>query len=194
VGIADDGEILLRGAGVFTGYWQNETATAEAIDPDGWFHTGDLGELDTDGFLKITGRKKEILVTSGGKNVAPAVIEDRIAAHPLVGQAMVVGDGQKYVAALITIDGDYFSYWKTTRGKPVGSSVSDLAEDPDLLAEVQQAVDEGNAAVSTAESVRKFRILSTEFSPENGYLTPSLKLKRNVIMKDFARDVDALYS
>jgi long-chain acyl-CoA synthetase len=194
VRIADDGEILLRGAGIFTGYWQNDDATKEAIDSDGFFHTGDIGELDGEGFLKITGRKKEILVTSGGKNVAPAVIEDRIAAHPLVGQAMVVGDGQKYVAALITIDGDYFSYWKTTRGKPVGASVADLADDPELRAEVQQAVDDGNAAVSKAESVRKFRILASEFSPENGYLTPSLKLKRNVIMKDFAGDVEALYS
>jgi long-chain acyl-CoA synthetase len=194
VRIDDDGEILLRGDGVFTGYWQNEEATREAIDADGWFHTGDLGELDDDGFLKITGRKKEILVTSGGKNVAPAVIEDRISAHPLVGQAMVVGDGQKYVAALITIDQDYFSYWKTTRSKPLGASVADLAEDPDLLQEVQQAVDDGNAAVSKAESVRKFRVLAAEFTPENGYLTPSLKLKRNMIMKDFASEVDSLYS
>jgi long-chain acyl-CoA synthetase len=194
VRIGEDGEILLKGDGIFTGYWHNEDATGQAIDADGFFHTGDLGELDADGFLRITGRKKEILVTSGGKNVAPAVIEDRIAAHPLVGQAMVVGDGQKYVAALITIDVDYFSYWKTTRGKPAGASIEELAEDADLRAEVQQAVDDGNAAVSTAESVRKFRILATEFSAENGYLTPSLKLKRNVIMKDFARDVDALYS
>jgi long-chain acyl-CoA synthetase len=194
VRIDDDGEILLRGGGIFTGYWQNESATKEAIDEDGWFHTGDLGELDGEGYLKITGRKKEILVTSGGKNVAPSVIEDRISAHPLVGQAMVVGDGQKYVAALVTIDQDYFSYWKTTRGKGVGASVDDLAEDADLIAEVQNAVDDGNSAVSTAESVRKFRILPVEFTPENGYLTPSLKLKRNVIMKDFAGDVDALYS
>jgi long-chain acyl-CoA synthetase len=194
VRIADDGEILLRGAGIFTGYWQNEAATKEAIDGEGFFHTGDLGELDDDGFLKITGRKKEILVTSGGKNVAPAVIEDRIAAHPLVGQAMVVGDGQKYVAALITIDADYFSYWKTTKGKPDGASVSELAEDAELRADVQQAVDDGNAAVSQAESVRRFRILASEFTPENGYLTPSLKLKRNVIMKDFAGDVESLYS
>jgi long-chain acyl-CoA synthetase len=194
VRIADDGEILLRGAGIFTGYWQNEAATKEAIDEEGWFHTGDLGELDDEGFLKITGRKKEILVTSGGKNVAPAVIEDRIAAHPLVGQAMVVGDGQKYVAALITIDQDYFDYWKSTAGKPAAASVAELAEDTDLMAEVQQAVNDGNAAVSKAESVRRFRILSTEFTPENGYLTPSLKLKRSVIMKDFAGDVDALYS
>ncbi|HEU5475397.1 MAG TPA: long-chain fatty acid--CoA ligase [Actinophytocola sp.] len=194
VRIDDDGEILLRGGGIFTGYWQNESATKEAIDEAGWFHTGDLGDLDGDGYLRITGRKKEILITSGGKNVAPSVIEDRISAHPLVGQAMVVGDGQKYVAALVTIDMDYFSYWKTSRGKAVGASVADLSQDTDLLAELQQAVDDGNAAVSQAESVRKFRILAVEFTPENGYLTPSLKLKRNVIMKDFASDVEALYS
>ena len=190
----EDGEIELRGDGVFTRYWRNEDATRESIDSDNWFATGDLGDLDADGFLKITGRKKELLVTSGGKNVAPSVIEDRIAAHPLVGQAFVVGDGQKYIAALITIDTDYFGYWKGTAGKPETATVSDLAEDGDLLAEIQRAVDEGNLAVSTAESVRKFRVLDTEFNPENGYLTPSLKLKRSVIMKDFAREVDALYS
>jgi len=194
VRIAADGEIQLRGDGVFTGYWKNDSATGEAIDGEGWFTTGDLGELDDDGFLKITGRKKEILVTSGGKNVAPSVIEDRISAHPLVGQALVVGDGQKYVAALVTIDADYFGYWKTTTGKDDSATVGDLAEDADLNAEIQKAVDDGNLAVSTAESVRKFRILDTEFNPENGYLTPSLKLKRNVIMKDFAKEVDSLYS
>jgi long-chain acyl-CoA synthetase len=126
--------------------------------------------------------------------VAPSVIEDRIAAHPLVGQALVVGDGQKYIAALITIDADYFAYWKSTTGKDANASVSDLVNDPELNAEVQKAVDEGNLAVSTAESVRKFRILDTEFNPENGYLTPSLKLKRNIIMKDFANEVESLYS
>jgi long-chain acyl-CoA synthetase len=194
VRISDDGEIQLKGDGIFTRYWQNEAATAEAIDSDGWFATGDLGELDDDGYLKITGRKKEILVTSGGKNVAPSVIEDRIAAHPLVGQALVVGDGQKYIAALITIDADYFAYWKSTTGKDENASVSDLVTDPDLNAEIQKAVDEGNLAVSTAESVRKFRILDKEFNPENGYLTPSLKLKRNIIMKDFAKEVDGLYT
>ncbi|HEY0449448.1 AMP-dependent synthetase/ligase [Actinophytocola sp.] len=194
VRIGDDGEVYLRGDGVFTSYWKNEEATREAIDGDGWFATGDLGDLDGHGFLRITGRKKEILVTSGGKNVAPSVIEDRISAHPLVGQALVVGDGQKYVAALITIDADYFAYWKSTAGKAEGATVAELADDADLLAEIQRAVDEGNLAVSTAESVRKFRILDTEFNPENGYLTPSLKLKRTVIMKDFAKQVDALYS
>ncbi|MBM7771660.1 long-chain acyl-CoA synthetase [Actinokineospora baliensis] len=194
VRIDEDGEVLLKGEQVFRRYWNNDAGTAEVIDGDGWFHTGDLGELDADGYLKITGRKKEILVTSGGKNVAPAVIEDRISAHPLVGQAMVVGDGQKYIAALITIDPDYFSYWKSTAGKPAGATVADLIDDPDLLAEVQKAVDEGNTAVSTAESVRKFRVLATEFTPETGHLTPSLKLKRRIIMRDFGSEVDKLYS
>jgi long-chain acyl-CoA synthetase len=194
VRISPEGEIQLKGDGIFTKYWQNDTATGEAIDSDGWFATGDLGELDDDGYLRITGRKKEILVTSGGKNVAPSVIEDRISAHPLVGQALVVGDGQKYIAALITIDTDYFGYWKTTAGKDPNATVSDLAVDPDLTSEIQKAVDEGNLAVSKAESVRKFRILDTEFNPENGYLTPSLKLKRNIIMKDFSKEVDSLYS
>jgi long-chain acyl-CoA synthetase len=194
VRIAEDGEIQIKGGQVFTGYWQNDEATTAVIDGDGWFATGDLGELDDEGFLKITGRKKEILVTSGGKNVAPAVIEDRIAAHPLVGQAMVVGDGKSYIAALITIDSDYFSYWKSANNKPATAGVADLSGDADFNAEIQKAVDEGNNAVSKAESVRKFRVLTAEFSPETGHLTPSLKLKRAVIMKDFAADVDALYS
>jgi long-chain acyl-CoA synthetase len=194
VRIADDGEVLVKGGQVFNGYWQNEEATKAVLDNDGWFATGDLGELDDEGFLKITGRKKEILVTSGGKNVAPAVIEDRIAAHPLVAQAMVVGDGKSYIAALITIEADYFTYWKSANGKPASASVADLLDDPQLNKEIQVAVDDGNKAVSKAESVRKFRILLTEFTPETGHLTPSLKLKRSVIMKDFAADVAALYS
>ncbi|TCO58222.1 AMP-dependent synthetase/ligase [Actinocrispum wychmicini] len=194
VRIADDGEVQVKGGQVFTGYWQNDEATRAVLDADGWFATGDLGELDDEGFLRITGRKKEILVTSGGKNVAPAVIEDRIAAHPLVGQAMVVGDGRSYIAALITIEPDYFTFWKSANGKPADASVADLVEDPQLNAEIQVAVDDGNKAVSKAESVRRFRILTTEFTPETGHLTPSLKLKRSVIMKDFASDVAALYS
>ncbi|MGH3861202.1 AMP-dependent synthetase/ligase [Actinokineospora sp.] len=194
VKIAEDGEVLIKGGVVFKGYWNNDAATAEVIDADGWFASGDLGSLDDEGFLSITGRKKEILVTSGGKNVAPAVIEDRIASHPLVAQAMVVGDGQKYIAALITVDPDYFTYWKTTVDKPAEATLADLVDDADLVAEIQKAVDEGNQAVSTAESVRKFRILATEFSPETGHLTPSLKLKRRVIMKDFGAEVDSLYS
>jgi long-chain acyl-CoA synthetase len=194
VRISDDGEVLVKGGQVFSGYWQNDEATAAVLDADGWFATGDLGELDDEGFLTITGRKKEILVTSAGKNVAPTVIENRIAAHPLVGQAMVVGDGKNYIAALITIEPDYFTHWKSTNGKPVDASVADLVDDPQLNSEIQDAIDDGNKAVSKAESVRKFRILTAEFTPETGHLTPSLKLKRSVIMKDFASDVDALYT
>ncbi len=190
--IAEDGEVLLKGPQIFTGYWNNPQATADALR-DGWFATGDLGSLDSEGYLTITGRKKEIIVTAGGKNVAPAVIEDRIRAHALVGEVMVVGDRKPFVACLITIDADFFPKWKELNGKPAGATVADLAQDPDLLAALQSAVDDGNAAVSHAEAVKKFRLLDVEFSEESGYLTPSLKLKRNVVLKDFAADVEALY-
>ncbi|MGW3072136.1 MULTISPECIES: AMP-dependent synthetase/ligase [unclassified Kitasatospora] len=192
VRIAEDGEVLLKGPHVSTGYWNNPQATADAFK-DGWFSTGDLGSLDSDGYLTITGRKKEIIVTAGGKNVAPAVIEDRIRGHALVGEVMVVGDRKPFVACLITVDPDFFPKWKELNGKPAGATVADLAEDPDLLAALQAAVDDGNAAVSHAEAVKKFRLLDTEFSEESGHLTPSLKLKRNAVLKDFAADVEALY-
>ncbi|MFI2611142.1 AMP-dependent synthetase/ligase [Kitasatospora sp. NPDC018619] len=192
VRIAEDGEVLLKGPHVSTGYWNNPQATADAFK-DGWFATGDLGSLDSEGYLTITGRKKEIIVTAGGKNVAPAVIEDRIRAHALVGEVMVVGDRKPFVACLITVDQDFFPKWKELNGKPADATVADLAADPDLLAALQSAVDDGNAAVSHAEAVKKFRLLDTEFSEESGYLTPSLKLKRNVVLKDFAADVEALY-
>ncbi|POX40115.1 long-chain fatty acid--CoA ligase [Streptomyces sp. Ru73] len=191
VRIADDGEVLLHGEHLFTTYWNNEQATADALS-DGWFHTGDLGTLDEDGYLAITGRKKEILVTAGGKNVAPAVIEDRIRAHALVAECMVVGDGRPFVGALITLDEEFLPRWATEHGK-VGLSTEQLTEDPELLAAVQRAVDDGNAAVSRAESVRKFRVLPTQFTEESGHVTPSLKLKRNVVAKDFAEDIEALY-
>ncbi|MET8676488.1 AMP-dependent synthetase/ligase [Streptomyces sp. NPDC004647] len=192
VRIADDGEVLLHGEHLFSGYWNNETATAEALS-DGWFHTGDIGTLDEDGYLAITGRKKEIIVTAGGKNVAPAVIEDRIRAHALIGECMVVGDGRPFVGALITLDEEFLPRWAEDHGKPAGSLAAELREDPDLLAAVQQAVEDGNAAVSKAESVRKFRILPAQFTEESGHLTPSLKLKRNVVAKDFASEVESLY-
>ncbi|MET7620305.1 AMP-dependent synthetase/ligase [Streptomyces sp. NPDC005408] len=192
VRIADDGEVLLHGEHLFQGYWNNEAATAEAL-ADGWFHTGDIGTLDEDGYLAITGRKKEILVTAGGKNVAPAVIEDRIRAHALVAECMVVGDGRPFVGALVTIDEEFLGRWASDHGKPAGSTASSLRDDADLLAEVQQAVDDGNAAVSKAESVRKFRILSSQFTEEAGHITPSLKLKRNVVAKDFADEIEAIY-
>ncbi|MFZ3556969.1 MULTISPECIES: AMP-dependent synthetase/ligase [unclassified Streptomyces] len=192
VRIADDGEVLLHGEHLFTGYWNNQGATEEAL-ADGWFHTGDIGTLDEDGYLRITGRKKEIIVTAGGKNVAPAVIEDRIRAHALVAECMVVGDGRPFVGALITIDEEFLGKWAADHDKPAGSTVASLQHDPDLLATVQAAVDDGNAAVSKAESVRKFRILGAQFTEESGHLTPSLKLKRNVVAKDYADEVEAIY-
>ncbi|GGR94375.1 long-chain-fatty-acid--CoA ligase [Streptomyces aureoverticillatus] len=192
VRIADDGEVLLHGEHLFKEYWNNEGATEEAL-ADGWFHTGDIGTLDEDGYLRITGRKKEIIVTAGGKNVAPAVIEDRIRAHALVAECMVVGDGRPFVGALVTIDEEFLVRWASEHGKPAGASAASLREDADLLAAVQQAVDDGNAAVSKAESVRKFRVLPAQFTEESGHLTPSLKLKRNVVAKDYADEIEALY-
>ncbi|MGW8553208.1 AMP-dependent synthetase/ligase [Streptomyces tubercidicus] len=192
VRIADDGEVLLHGEHLFTEYWNNPSATKEALS-DGWFHTGDLGTLDEDGYLAITGRKKEILVTAGGKNVAPAVIEDRIRSHALIAECMVVGDGRPFIGALVTLDEEFLPRWAEEHGHPAGVSPAQLAEDPELLAAVQRAVDDGNAAVSKAESVRKFRILPTQFTEESGHVTPSLKLKRNVVAKDFAEDIEALY-
>ncbi|WP_030812858.1 AMP-dependent synthetase/ligase [Streptomyces sp. NRRL S-337] len=192
VRIADDGEVLLHGEHLFTEYWNNPTATEEALS-DGWFHTGDLGTLDEDGYLAITGRKKEILVTAGGKNVAPAVIEDRIRAHALIAECMVVGDGRPFIGALVTLDEEFLPRWAEEHGRPAGSTPAELASDPELLAAVQRAVDDGNAAVSQAESVRKFRILPTQFTEESGHVTPSLKLKRNVVAKDFAEEIEAIY-
>ncbi|WP_030564284.1 AMP-dependent synthetase/ligase [Streptomyces aureocirculatus] len=192
VRIADDGEVLLHGEHLFSHYWNNEGATEEAL-ADGWFHTGDIGTLDEDGYLRITGRKKEIIVTAGGKNVAPAVIEDRIRAHALVAECMVVGDGRPFVAALVTIDEEFLGRWAAEHGKPAGVTAASLREDGELLAAVQRAVDDGNAAVSKAESVRKFRVLPAQFTEESGHLTPSLKLKRNVVAKDYADEIEALY-
>ncbi|MER8104409.1 long-chain fatty acid--CoA ligase [Kitasatospora sp. NPDC094016] len=192
VRIAEDGEVFFKGPHVFTGYWNNPQATADTLK-DGWIATGDLGSLDSEGYLTITGRKKEIIVTAGGKNVAPAVIEDRIRAHALVGEVMVVGDRKPFVACLVTVDPDFFPKWKELNGKPATATVAELSQDPDLLAALQAAVDDGNAAVSHAEAVKKFRLLDTEFSEESGHLTPSLKLKRNLVLKDFAADIEAIY-
>ncbi len=192
VRIADDGEVMLHGEHLFSGYWNNETATADALS-EGWFHTGDIGTLDADGYLTITGRKKEILVTAGGKNVAPAVIEDRIRAHALVAECIVVGDGRPFVGALLTVDPEFLPRWAQENGK-ADLTHDALLVDPHLLAELQNAVDMGNAAVSRAESVRKFRLLPTQFTEESGHLTPSLKLKRNVVAKDFAAEIEDLYA
>ncbi|MGY1813140.1 AMP-dependent synthetase/ligase [Blastococcus sp. SYSU D00820] len=192
--IADDGEILLRGGVVMRGYWKNEAATKEAIDADGWFHSGDLGEIDQDGFLKITGRKKEILVTAGGKNVAPAVLEDRLRAHRLVSQCIVVGDQRPYIAALITLDEEALPQWLQSKGKPADTKVADLVDDPDIKAELDAAVADANKAVSQAEAIKRYRVLTTDFTEDNGMLTPSLKLKRGVVLKEFGSEVEALYS
>jgi long-chain acyl-CoA synthetase len=192
--IADDGEILLRGKIIFAGYWRNEAATKETLDAEGWLHTGDLGSLDDEGFLRVTGRKKELIVTAGGKNVAPAVLEDRLRAHPLISQVMVVGDNQPFIACLITLDPEALEHWKQQHSKPADATPADLANDADLLAELQSAVDDANKAVSRAESIRKFVVLSVDFTVENEYITPSLKVKRALVAKDFAAEINALYA
>ena len=191
VRIADDGEILMTGEHVFRAYWHNEDATEETKG-DGWFHSGDIGEIDAQGFVKITGRKKELIVTAGGKNVAPAVLEDRLRAHPLISQCLVVGDQKPFIACLVTIDAEALSPWAKAKGK--AADVGDLVDDPDLRAEVQAAVDDANKAVSKAEAIRKFTILPVDWTEEGGQMTPSLKLKRAVVMKENAGEVDALYS
>ncbi|CAM3561119.1 long-chain fatty acid--CoA ligase [Kibdelosporangium persicum] len=191
VRIADDGEVLLSGDMVFRGYWHNPEATREALR-DGWFHTGDLGTLDDDGFLAITGRKKEIIVTAGGKNVAPAVLEDRLRTHPLISQCLVVGDRKPFIGALITLDEEYFAGWKTRNGKR--GTVAELADDPELRAELQSAVDEANTSVSRAESIRGFTVLPQDFSEERGEITPSLKLRREIIASKYADRIEAIYA
>lgn len=188
--ISDDGEVLIKGRHIFGGYWNNPEATAEVMK-DGWFHSGDIGELDDNGFLKITGRKKEIIVTAGGKNVAPAVLEDRMRAHPMVSQAMVVGDDQPFIAALITIDPDEFARWSFEHKKM--GTLSDLIDDPDLHAVVQAAIDDANKAVSKAESIRQFRILPEDFTIEGGELTPTLKVKRRVVADRYASYIQDIY-
>ena len=191
--IAEDGEVLIRGAIVMRGYWQNEAANEEVFTQDRWFKSGDLGRLDEEGFLYIVGRKKEIIVTAGGKNVAPAVLEDRLRAHALVSQCMVVGDNQPFIAALITIDQDLLKSW-VSNNKKEGASMADLAHDPDLISVIQTAVDEANKAVSKAESIRKFVILPTDFTIAGGHLTPKLSLKRHVVAKEFAKEIEELFS
>ena len=194
VKIADDGEILMAGPIVFGGYWRNPEATAEVLDADGWLHTGDIGALDETGYLSVTGRKKELIVTAGGKNVAPAVLEDRLRAHPLISQTMVVGDNRPFIACLITLDPEALDHWKSAHGKPASATAAELATDPDLLAELQAAVDDANKAVSRAESIRKFTVLESDFTEASGHLTPSLKVKRAVVAKDYAAEIEALYS
>ena len=191
--IAEDGEVLIQGPIVMQGYWKNDAANAEVFSGDRWFHSGDLGKLDDEGFLYIVGRKKELIVTAGGKNVAPAVLEDRLRAHPLISQCMVVGDNQPFIASLITIDQDALKTW-VTANKKEGASLADLTNDPALISVIQSAVDEANKAVSRAESIRKFTILPTDFTIAGGQLTAKLSLKRHVIGKEFAAEIAALFA
>jgi long-chain acyl-CoA synthetase len=200
--LSDDEELLLKGGVVFSGYWHNDEETRAVFTANGdsdqaadrWFHTGDLGAIDEDGFLTIIGRKKEIIVTAGGKNVAPAILEDRLRAHPLISQAMAVGDAKPFIGALITIDPEAFTGWKERNGKNTSASVGDLATDPDLVAEIELAVKDANQAVSKAEAIRKFRILPVDFTEDTGELTPTMKVKRKVVTQKFASDIEAIYT
>lgn len=190
---AEDGEVLIRGGHVFAGYWRNPEATAATVDQDGWFHTGDLGTIDADGYLTITGRSKEILVTSAGKNVSPAPLEDIIRSHVLVSQALVVGDGRPSIGALITLDPQSLELWLAERDR-AGTPVGDLTDDPDLLAELRTIVDEANSTVSSAEQIARFRVLPVDLTEDAGHLTPTLKVRRTAVMKEFAEDIAALYA
>jgi long-chain acyl-CoA synthetase len=191
--IAQDGEILAKGPQVFGGYWHNPTATAESFDADGWFRTGDVGSIDEDGFVRITGRKKELLVTAAGKNVAPAPLEDRLRSHELISQAIVVGDARPFIAALVTIDEAAFGQWATEHGHE-GRSVADLRDVDELLAEIQSAIDAVNRSVSRAESIRDFTILPRDLTIEDGELTPTLKVRRAVVETMYADVIDAFYT
>ena len=193
VRIADDGEVLLRGPHVFSGYWdaQRQAAVPDTGD-DGWFATGDIGVLDDEGYLTITGRKKDLIITSGGKNIAPAPLEDWLRAHPLISQCLVVGDDRPYITALLTLDADGLAHWQRMHKKQ-DLTPEQLVEDGDLLANLQQAVDEANRMVSRAESIRRFAVLTHDFTEDAGHLTPSLKLKRAAIVRDHAADIAKLY-
>ncbi|MFI6258748.1 AMP-dependent synthetase/ligase [Micromonospora zamorensis] len=193
VRIEDDGEILLSGDLIFQGYWRNESATAEVLSADGWFRTGDLGHLDTDGYLSITGRKKELIVTAGGKNVAPAVLEDLVRAHPLISQCVVVGDSKPFIAALVTVDEEALPAWLQSAGMPADTTVEQLREHEGLRQEIQTAIDTANQAVSKAEAIKVFRVLPRDFTEATGELTPSLKVKRQVVHKTYAAEIADIY-
>lgn len=190
--VTDAGEILAKGPQVFTGYWQNAAATAEVFT-DGWFRTGDIGELDSDGYLRITGRMKELIVTAAGKNVAPAPLEDRLRASALVSQAVVVGEGRPFVAALLALDDESLARWCADRGRPV-QPAAELAADPDLLAELQTVVDAANASVSRAESIRRFVLLPRDLTIDHGELTATLKVRRAIVEREYADLVESMYT
>lgn len=193
IAIAEDGEVLIKGPIVMRGYWQNDEANREVFTEDGFFRSGDLGTIDSDGFLSIVGRKKELIVTSGGKNVAPAVLEDRVRAHPLVSQCVVLGDNQPFIAALVTLDPDSVKGWAVAN-KKASTSVADLRNDPDLLSVVQTAIDDANKAVSRAESIRKFTVLPVDFTIADGQLTAKLSVKRHVVGQQFAKEIAELFA
>ncbi|MFY9714881.1 MAG: long-chain fatty acid--CoA ligase [Microbacterium sp.] len=193
VRLAEDGEIEVRGINVFREYWNNPQATAEAFSEGGWFRTGDIGSFDTEGFLTVTGRKKEIIVTAGGKNVAPAALEDPIRSNPIIGQVVVVGDQRPFISALITLDPEMLPTWLANNGLPSELSLAEAATNPDVRAEIQRAVDAANTRVSRAESIRKFTILDSEWTEASGHLTPKMSIKRNVILSDFADEIAAIY-
>ncbi|MCU1420538.1 MAG: long-chain fatty acid--CoA ligase, partial [Microbacteriaceae bacterium] len=186
------GEIQAKGVDIFAGYWQNPEETAKVFD-DGWFKTGDIGEIDDEGYLTITGRKKEIIVTAGGKNVSPAQLEDPIRANPIIGQVVVVGEQKPFISALVTLDPEMLPVWLNNNGEDATMSVAEATQHPKVIAEVQRAVDAANSTVSRAESIRKFVILPIEWTEESGHLTPKFSIKRNVILKDFSNDIEALY-
>jgi long-chain acyl-CoA synthetase len=191
--IAPDGEILVKGDMVFQGYWNNEAATKAMIDADGWLHTGDVGVLDDEGFLTITGRKKDLIITAGGKNVAPAVLEDRLRAHWLVSQCLVVGDAKPYIAALVAVDPETFAQWKADNGKPQAATVAEFRDDSALRAEIQAAVDDANKAVSKAEAIKRFVILDSDLTEADGQLTPTFKVRRGIIIQQYAAEIASLY-
>src|SRR6516165_6951843 len=191
--IAADGEVLVKGDMIFQGYWNNEAATKAMIDEEGWLHTGDIGVLDDEGFLAITGRKKDLIITAAGKNVAPAVLEDRVRAHWLVSQCLVVGDAKPYIAALVAADPETLVQWKADNGKPQTATIADLHDDPVLRAEIQAAVDEANKAVSQAEAIKKFAILDEDLTEARGQLTPTLKVRRSIVVEHYAAQIESLY-
>ena len=192
VKIADDGEILLKGSNVLRGYWKNPEATKATMEGD-WFKTGDIGELDDEGFITITGRKKELIVTAGGKNVAPTALEDPLRASPIIGQAVVIGDQRPFVAALLSLDPEMMPVWLANNGQPSDLTLSQAAKNPRVLQELQKAVDEVNSTVSNAEAIKKFEVIDSELSEKSGHLTPSLKIKREAVTRDFAPIIEQIY-
>jgi long-chain acyl-CoA synthetase len=192
VRIADDDEILVKGDNVCAGYWQDEAATSELIDPDGWMHSGDLGRLDADGYLHVTGRKKDLIITAYGKNISPEEIETGLRMEPLIGQAVVVGDNRPYLTALLTIDADAAAEWGSHQGRSL--DLEALTEDHDLRAELSKAIERVNVTHSHAEGIRRWRVLPRDLTVSGGELTPTLKVKRNVVMERWADVIDEMYT